>query len=144
MTDQPRRTFEIPEGAIQRAEQDQAAAAREIELGKRAAQHRSILAIEADGEQTCRSCATAIVWAFRDEGQAVPINREPDPEGTVGVNQHDEWVFGLTRRAPGQLELETGDQEPPRYRLHFETCPDRDRWHRWGLQRRQQDRAGDR
>lgn len=136
-----RRSYEPPPGAIQRAQHDQEQLEQEIGR-QRARTDRAVVALEADGETVCRSCGVALIWALRPGAQAVPLNREPDPEGTVTTNQHDEWVFGVERQIPGQQSL-LGEPEP-RYRLHFETCPDRDRWHRWGLARRNQQEAGDR
>lgn len=141
MPDPERRTYEVPAGAIEKAKAEQQA---ELEASRREITNRQILVMEADGETICRSCGEPLIWALREGAQAVPINRAPDPEGTVGVNAHDEWVFGLDRRTPGQLELGGTGEPPPRYRLHFETCPDRDRWHRWGLLRRQQAAKGER
>lgn len=134
-----RRTYEVPASAQQQpVDPDDRS-----ELGwNRRQSHRAVIALEADGESTCRSCSTPLIWAINTEGTAVPINREPDPTGTVGVNQHDEWVFGCERQIDGQQSL-LGDA-PLRYRLHYETCPDRERWHRWGIARRRALEAGDR
>lgn len=133
-----RRAYEIPPGAVERAKQQLA----ELSPGQSQA-HRSIVALEADGETVCRSCGVPLIWALGYGGGAVPITSEPDPEGTVGVNQHGEWVFGLPRQLAGQQSLLEEGGQPRRWRLHFETCPDRARWHRWGLLKRQREKAGD-
>lgn len=132
-----RRTFEIPPGAIERAKRD---AAHELAERSRTQLHRSIVALEADGEEVCRSCSTPLIWTIHD-GHHVPIEREPDPQGTVGVSPYDgSFVFGLERAKPDQLTLT--DEPAVRYRLHFETCPDRDKWREWGARRRATEQKG--
>lgn len=133
-----RRAYDVPEAARHPVDDDDRA-----ELGwSRRSSHRHVLALEADGESVCRSCSVALIWAVNQDGTAIPLNREPDAEGTVGVNRHDEWVFDCERQISGQQSLL--GQPPIRYRLHAETCPDRERWHRWGIARRRALESGDR
>lgn len=137
MDENARREYEIPPGAIERAEQH---AAAEKGARRREQQNRSVLALEADGETVCRSCSVPLVWAVTPDGAAVPIERAPDAGGTVGISPDGGWLFGLPRVPDGQLSLT--EERPVRYRLHFETCPDREKWRAWGFRRRQAELKG--
>lgn len=66
---------------------------------------------------TCRSCGAPIVFAETVKGRRMPLDRTPDPDGTI-------WMLdGIART----------DQAPsgypgPFFTTHFVTCPDAKKW----------------
>jgi hypothetical protein len=74
----------------------------------------------------CRSCRAPIVWARTVNGKRMPVDRDPTPDGNLvlavpGVDDTEPYVTVVD---PDQPMLD----DPPRYRSHYATCPDADRW----------------
>lgn len=67
------------------------------------------------GTSRCRSCGAPIIWATTGSGKAMPLDRDPVPDGNTLVH-NGECVY-LT---PGLTETLTRDK--PRYKSHFATC----------------------
>lgn len=78
---------------------------------------------------SCRSCGAAIIWARTSRGNAMPVDAEPDRDGTLALVE-DEHLCELTAHVvgkPTQIAYVDGELvEPPRYTSHFETCPNAD------------------
>lgn len=67
----------------------------------------------------CRSCDARILWAKTEAGKAMPVDREPTPEGN------------LLLRGDGTVHVVAeGEVLPgmPLHTSHFVTCPERDSW----------------
>jgi len=71
---------------------------------------------------SCRSCSAAIIWALTEARKRMPLDRQPDPDGSL-LAYCDElggwhcraYVPGETVRAPWK-----------RFTSHFATCPHAD------------------
>lgn len=61
---------------------------------------------------SCRTCGADIRWLrLAKSGKAIPIDPNPNPEGTLIIKD------GMGHTAPE-------DHKGPRYMTHFATCPD--------------------
>lgn len=76
------------------------------------------------GAASCRSCGAAVVWAMTQGGKPMPVDAEPAADGNLVVVED---VAGELR-----VFVASGRDWPgePRYRPHFATCPDAERWRR--------------
>lgn len=67
----------------------------------------------------CRSCGAPIRWAKTVDGNRMPVDFDPDPEGNLELRRSgfDLVAVVVTPRPDAVL-----------YRPHFATCPDADEW----------------
>lgn len=66
-------------------------------------------------QQICRSCGATILWVVTMRGRPMPLDAEPVADGTV-------WIEN------GHVMLGTPPDGVIRWRSHFATCPQADRW----------------
>jgi len=67
---------------------------------------------------TCRSCGSAIVWAFTPKGKRMPVDAVPHEKGTMVLTNYGGHVVADYMRESYQR----------RHRPHFATCPDAQSW----------------
>ena len=72
----------------------------------------------------CRSCHAPVYWVTTEKGKDMPLDRDPVPDGNIVISPKGLAVYRKKSDVP-QLP---GIEEPPRYKSHFATCPDRDSW----------------
>lgn len=72
----------------------------------------------------CRSCGAEIVWASTERGKAIPINPAPDVDGNLAISGSGRHDADFSARVIAGDEKYSG----PRYKSHFATCPDSDKW----------------
>lgn len=79
------------------------------------------------GEDTCRSCGAAIIWATTDRGVSMPVDRDPAAGGNVSLTPHaardGQWRAAVV--AP-RLAFGRTDLRMP----HHATCPQGRAWKR--------------
>ena len=77
-----------------------------------------------DGYQThnCRSCTRSIVWATTENGNVMPVDASPDPEGNVVLSRRHDLVRVTV------LDQDALFDDGVRRTSHFATCPDADKW----------------
>lgn len=75
------------------------------------------------------SCGALIAFARTARGASMPMNLEPDPEGNVRLKKDLDGSLTATvlGDASGQSMLPM-KVASVRYRAHFDTCPDADRY----------------
>ncbi len=67
---------------------------------------------------TCRSYSAPITWVVTTHGKAMPLNREPDPDGRIVLDMPSD-----PREAPTARVLKRDVQAPmPRFTSHFASC----------------------
>lgn len=79
------------------------------------------------GPARCHDCRAVVVWALTDTGRRMPVNFEPDPQGTLELfTEHfpdgepvDPGVQRVRRRPPGR------PASSPAWSTHWATCPAR-------------------
>lgn len=75
---------------------------------------------------TCRSCRAPIVWAHTEQGNPMPVDRDPVPGGNLVFVPR---LFDFDQ-APPVVHVITDEAaiegEPERYVSHFATCPHAD------------------
>jgi hypothetical protein len=74
----------------------------------------------------CRSCRAAVTWARTEAGRRIPLDAEPvEPasSGTAFVLRDVADATPLALAAPA--DAFPGE---PRYRTHFASCPQAERW----------------
>lgn len=80
---------------------------------------------------TCRSCTAPIVWASTSDGNAMPVDADPTPPGTVVFTGRDHIDTGIHRPEVVVLTQDDLFTDPTsRHTSHFATCPDADTWRR--------------
>ena len=62
----------------------------------------------------CRSCQAPIFWAMTETGKSMPIDRDPNPEGNLVLDENNIASVVAPTEGKGQT----------RYTSHFATCPD--------------------
>ena len=81
----------------------------------------------------CRSCGAQIVWARTKRGKPMPVDAQPDRDGTIALVE-DARSGELTAHVVGKptpMAFVDGVWvEPRRYTSHFSTCPDADAFRR--------------
>jgi hypothetical protein len=78
----------------------------------------------------CRSCGATIRWATTVNGKRIPVDDEPVPDGNLVLSDPTPGAYAPTAAqyvAPEQPSL-FPEPDPPRFRSHYATCPDADRW----------------
>jgi hypothetical protein len=75
----------------------------------------------------CRSCGAPILWAETDGGKRAPLDLDPVPDGTFVIADRNRWGTPRVAYVPADALL---IDDAPRYRSHYATCPDADRWRR--------------
>lgn len=74
----------------------------------------------------CNSCHAQIWWALTAEGKSMPINQQPDPDGTVSTDQS-----GIVEIITDPVEKERLRRRGRKfYTAHFATCPEADQHRR--------------
>ena len=74
----------------------------------------------------CNSCHADIWWAYTESGKSIPINRKPDPNGTVSVD-----TAGVVEIITDPLERDRLGRMGRRFfTAHFATCPNADQHRR--------------
>lgn len=68
---------------------------------------------------TCRSCGARIVWARTAADRAMPIDRDPVPDGNL-------VIIDRTRDGSPRVATAAPEETRPKYRSHFSTCPNAD------------------
>lgn len=70
----------------------------------------------------CRSCGAEIIWAETVNGKRIPLDAEPNSEGT----------FDLSEPIPGCTPEATYTKKgtAPELMSHFATCPEAASWRR--------------
>jgi ABC-type polysaccharide/polyol phosphate transport system ATPase subunit len=63
-------------------------------------------------EQFCRSCSAKIVWAFTENGKAIPIDCQKDLTGNIKIEARE-----------GRAVAIVGANGSGHYVSHFATCP---------------------
>lgn len=72
---------------------------------------------------TCRSCHAEIVWAMTEAGRRIPIDAEPQTDGTIRlVDRSYEGRMERFAQIAGKSTTEV------RYVTHYATCPDAADW----------------
>lgn len=73
----------------------------------------------------CRSCGAPIRWAATANGNRMPLDRDPAPDGTIVLSDPDPDAYApvALHYSPPDEPLLPGMPEPPRFRSHFATCP---------------------
>ena len=82
----------------------------------------------------CRSCGAAIEWATTIDGEPMPYDPVPAPDGELELDREPDgtvraYVCTVVPLVPeGQLDLglDVGRVELVRYRSHWRTCPTAD------------------
>lgn len=69
------------------------------------------------GASACRSCDAIIVWVRTVAGKAMPLDRDPDPNGNVVLRDGVAVVLGPLERAIAEEEGELLRMP------HHATCP---------------------
>lgn len=73
----------------------------------------------------CRSCGAPIIWMVMEgTGRNMPVDREPDPEGTIIVLPRESLARTIHSVPP---LLPSGAR---RYRPHWASCPNADQHRR--------------
>lgn len=73
---------------------------------------------------TCRSCGARIRWATTANGNRMPIDDEPVPDGNIVLSDPTPGAY-----APVALLVDPDApmlDDPPRFVAHFATCPNAD------------------
>jgi hypothetical protein len=105
----------VPLGAGERAQVNGRLRAFREELGRRGWPIERRLA----GQGACRSCGAPVVWVrIGKQGSPMPLDPLPRPDGNV-VRTGPETVKVLKEDEP---------TDQPRYRSHFDSCPDAGHW----------------
>lgn len=73
----------------------------------------------------CRSCKAPIIWAWTTSHRRMPVDADPTENGTLILTELAGEVC---------VDVSTGDEETPRHRAHFATCPDADSWRKRGAE----------
>ena len=69
---------------------------------------------------TCRSCTAVTMWAKTPAGNSMLLDAEPVADGNVVLEGGLARVVGPP--SEGELDLS------PRYRPHWASCPDAQKW----------------
>jgi len=72
----------------------------------------------------CRSCKAPILWATTKNGESIPLDPDPTPDGNLILMASG---VALVRAKTDQSTL-PGFDDAPRYVSHFSTCPQADEW----------------
>lgn len=64
--------------------------------------------------EPCRSCKAPVIWVRTTKGKMMPLNAEPDPNGSFAI------IDGVAE--PARLFDQT------RYTSYFATCPQAKQW----------------
>jgi hypothetical protein len=75
----------------------------------------------------CRSCGENIKFVKTKGGKTMPVNAEPDPEGTLTINTDIHTGEEVVEHV-GKIDSQGTLWQEYRYRSHFATCPDRLVW----------------
>ncbi len=75
---------------------------------------------------TCRSCGAPIWWVCTAaSAQRIPLDAQPDPEGNIEmVKVGGSWLAGVLEQTEALFDVDGA----LRWRSHFASCPDADRW----------------
>lgn len=68
---------------------------------------------------SCRTCGEPIIWTQTNSGKRMPVDAEPNSEGTFSLREEDDLVLATYVRAGSDPELHTS---------HFATCPQSNAW----------------
>jgi len=76
-------------------------------------------------KKTCRSCNAEIYWITTTQGNRMPVDATP-------VNDGELLLFWRQNKLLGYVLTQNDEVAPGRnrYRSHFRTCPDANRWRR--------------
>jgi len=66
----------------------------------------------------CKGCGRPLYWVKTANGSPHPLDAEPTPDGNAVI------IGGVVHFKRGDLFEEMIDDALPRYRSHFETCPE--------------------
>ena len=61
----------------------------------------------------CKSCGAPIIWVRTENGKMMPLDANPDTEGTIGI------VDGVAHFIASELRFVNSKF----YHSHFSTCP---------------------
>jgi hypothetical protein len=72
----------------------------------------------------CRSCDAPIIWIVTKPGnRSMPIDPEPQPDGTILVDFDKGVGVVLSKGAIASIATDLAATNEPLYRSHFATCP---------------------
>lgn len=72
-------------------------------------------------ESHCRHCGQLVGWCLSENGNPMPLDREPAEDGNVIVAYRDGKLVGHVMSAAQTLAGDRPDGVP--YMPHFATCP---------------------
>lgn len=72
----------------------------------------------------CRSCKQPILFALTRKGRRIPLDPDPVENGNIRLTEVEGRKLPLARVVDGT------ENPGPRYRTHFASCPDADRFRR--------------
>jgi hypothetical protein len=76
----------------------------------------------------CRSCGAEIIWARTLSGRQMPVDAEPQPGGTVALENRQGFTRAVVYTDAMSVKL-LGPEARQRLRnSHFATCPHADQW----------------
>lgn len=73
----------------------------------------------------CRGCNAEMIWTVTEGGRTMPVDKEPHPEGTIRLREHNGTYFSKVLKAD-----EARTHQGPLYRSHFATCENANRFRR--------------
>lgn len=85
--------------------------------------------------EVCRSCKEPIEWVHTEKGKAMPVDKEPVPDGNLVLSMRGErWPVAIYQ---SQADIEklrkqaaNRGEELRLFKSHFATCPQRRQWRR--------------
>jgi hypothetical protein len=77
------------------------------------------------GAGRCSLCGAAILWRDHESTRrAMPINVEPDDKGKIALLPGGLYRFvPVSEQVNAQVARNRGEEIPPRYTSHMDTCP---------------------
>jgi hypothetical protein len=80
----------------------------------------------------CRSCGAIIIWAKTKNGNAMPVDAIPVPDGNIDLLSRGDWflasVLNTAQIAALKLQEHREGYEHKLWKSHFATCPTANFW----------------